>query len=192
MPYLPKFATKIRIGATQQKLLLLLGAGLSIGLTRSVNRQVRIIKETVKEWKMINLQNLNRSADALYKGNIVGIKNNKDGTSTLILTEYGEKLYLTYNINDMKITPSGHWGKEWHLIMFDIPSKFQKARNAFRYFIKRLGLFPLQKSVYVYPFNCENEVKFIASLFEVERYYRYAIARNINNEKELLSHFHLN
>ena len=59
------------------------------------------------------------------------------------------------------------------LLMFDIPESKKIARNVFRSRIKELGFFQFQKSVWVYPYPCENEVDFLAEYFEIAEYIHF-------------------
>ena len=57
--------------------------------------------------------------------------------------------------------------------MFDIPSypkKYNYARDALRCKIKELGFYQIQKSAWVYPYECEDELLFIAGMFQVQKY----------------------
>lgn len=67
---------------------------------------------------------------------------------------------------------STHWqyrngGGKWRLVVFDVPEKHKKAREALRRKLKNLCFFRLQDSVWVTPFPCEDEVRFIRELFNV-------------------------
>ena len=46
----------------------------------------------------------------------------------------------------MKINIPPKWDGFWRIVIFDVPEKFKKARNALSKKIKDLGLFPLQKA----------------------------------------------
>ena len=54
---------------------------------------------------------------------------------------------------------------EWRIVIFDIPEKFKKAREALRMKLKELGFLELQKSVFIFPYECEDEINFIVEVF---------------------------
>lgn len=64
---------------------------------------------------------------------------------------------------------SGAWDKKWRLVIFDIPTYQKNAREALRHKIKEMGFYPLQKSVFITPYPCEDEIDFISSVFEIDR-----------------------
>jgi len=76
-------------------------------------------------------------------------------------------------------------------VVSDIPEELKKAREAVRHHLKRLGFYPLQKSVFVFPYECENELEFITEFYNIRRYVRYIIAEKIDNEFHLKKIFNI-
>ena len=107
------------------------------------------------------------------------------------ITEKGKKKILQFDIEEMNIKPSARWDGYWRIVIFDIPEKFKKARNALSKKIKDLGLFPLQKSVFVYPFDCRDEINFVSEFFGVGKFTQYIVAKEIDSENFLKQHFGL-
>lgn len=81
------------------------------------------------------------------------------------LTKEGEKEAGKYQINNLKIATQKKWDGKWRLIIFDIPEKKRIKRDAFRGKLKEFGFFLLQKSIWVYPYPCEREVKILREFF---------------------------
>ena len=107
------------------------------------------------------------------------------------ITEKGKKKVLQYNIEEMNIKLPTKWDGYWRIVIFDVPEKFKKARNALNGKIKDLGFFPLQKSVFVYPFECRNEIDFVSEFFNVGRFVHYIVAKELDSENFLKQHFGL-
>ena len=107
------------------------------------------------------------------------------------ITEKGKKKVLQFDIEEMKINIPPKWDGCWRIVIFDIPEKFKKARNALSKKIKDLGMFPLQKSVFVYPFECRDEINFISEFFRVGKFTQYIVAKEIDSENFLKQHFGL-
>ena len=57
--------------------------------------------------------------------------------------------------------------------------------------IKDLGFFPVAKSVFVYPFECRNEIDFVSEFFNVGRSVHYIVAKELDSENFLKQHFGL-
>lgn len=51
-----------------------------------------------------------------------------------------------------------HWDGRWRVVVFDIPEKKKEIRNYFRHKIVEFGFIQAQKSVYVFPYECEQEI----------------------------------
>lgn len=81
------------------------------------------------------------------------------------LTEEGKKKAGRYQINDLKIEVPPKWDGKWRLVIFDIPNVQGIKREAFRGKLKELGFYPLQKSVWIYPYQCEKEIKLLREFF---------------------------
>ncbi len=168
----------------KQKILLLICSGLAIGLTYSPKKHLKIIKYFSKEWKNINEKTLNQKIRELYRSRLVDIRQNSDGILTLTLTANGKLKALSYNFEKMKIN-SNVWDKKWRIVVFDIPEKLRRGRDALRKKLKDLGFHELQKSVLVFPFECFDEIDFLIEFFGLRKYVRYGILESIDNDLHL-------
>ena len=88
---------------TKQKVLLLLSAGLALGLSRSPKNYFRILKSVAKDWKDIKLKRLYRIVHEFYQDRLVDYKENEDGIVKIVLTKEGRQKALQFQINDIKI-----------------------------------------------------------------------------------------
>jgi len=52
-----------------------------------------------------------------------------------------------------------------------------------------LGLRQLQKSVWIYPYDCEDEILFVAEAFEVQKYIEIITAERLLHSKVIKSYF---
>lgn len=176
---------------TTQKVVLLLAAGLALGLSGSPRHYFRILRDFKKDWNRINRLALHRSIKRLYKSRLIDAKDNEDGSTTIVLTKKGKEIALKYKIDEITIPMMKNWDKKWRLVLFDIPESKKKARDALSKKLKEIGFYKLQKSVFVHPFECENEVDFIIEFFQVRPFIRLITAEEINNELVLKKHFNL-
>ena len=178
-------------GALQKKVLLLLFAGLALGLTRNPKQYFRIVREVAKEWKNIDRNSLNRAIQSLYKSKLVSTKDNRDGTLTLVLSKDGERLALTYDIENMEIKSPARWDGKWRIVMFDVPEKFKKVRDTLRMHFKNMGFYEFQKSVFVHPYPCAKEITYLMEFYQARKYIRFIVATDIDNAIEIKQHFKL-
>ncbi|GBE17217.1 CRISPR-associated endoribonuclease Cas2 [bacterium BMS3Abin15] len=81
------------------------------------------------------------------------------------LTEEGKKKAKKYQIDDLKIKKPRKWDKKWRVLIFDISDKHKIKREALRGKLKELGLYQLQKSVWVCPYNFQKEIDILRGFF---------------------------
>ncbi|OGG72563.1 CRISPR-associated endonuclease Cas2 [Candidatus Kaiserbacteria bacterium RIFCSPLOWO2_01_FULL_53_17] len=84
------------------------------------------------------------------------------------------------------------WDGRWRLILFDIPAEERTKRNAFRSFIRQIGAIMLQKSVWVYPFDCSERIDLLRRVFDLSHTeLRLVIATSIGADASVRTHFDL-
>ncbi len=181
----------MKLGATTQKILLLLLGGLALGLSGSPRRYMRVAKEISREWRAIDRRELYRAIRRLYDSKLVSLKEEKDGSLSLIITREGKKIALHYKLDELVIPAPARWDKKWRVIIFDIPEKQKPLRDILRTRLKQLGLLELQKSVFVHPYECRNEIDFVIELYNARRFVRFIEAHRIDNELHLQKKFGL-
>ena len=108
------------------------------------------------------------------------------------LTPEGRKRAGILQIDKLKITRPKRWDRKWRLLMFDVPQKRKIYREALRGKLKELGFLPLQKSVWVYPFECRAEMELLQDFFGLsQNELRLIIAENIGDDSGLRQEFKL-
>lgn len=173
-----------------QKVLLVLLTGVALSIAYTPRQYWRTVKIAGKEWKKINKKELRYELRKLYQSKLIGRKENLDGSTTMILTEKGKLRALTYRFDEMKIK-NKKWDGKWRMVGFDVPEKVRWGRDALRDKIKKLGFYEFQKSVFIYPHDCKNEIDFIIEFFGIRKYVRFGILEYIDNEKHLKEIFKL-
>jgi DNA-binding transcriptional regulator PaaX len=120
----------------------------------------------------------------------IAIKEKKDEI-TITLLEAGHKKALKYSIDDIKIDKPAVWDKKWRLVMFDIPEENRLARAVFKEKLDELGFALLQKSVYIYPYPCHNELDYIRTLYNIAGFVKLLVVDKIEDEEQLRKRFDL-
>lgn len=83
------------------------------------------------------------------------------------------------------------WDGRWFLVFFDVPEIQRNKRDYLRRFLSKIGFYRYQKSVYLYPFECEKEIILIKKIVEGGKYMKYIIAEKIEDEEEIKTFFNL-
>jgi CRISPR-associated endonuclease Cas2 len=137
---------------------------------------------------------IKNAAYNLKKRKLIKIIEDNNGKITVKLTNKGENRIKEIVFEDLKIQKSKKWDKKWRILIFDIPTKpkmYNRARDAMRQKIKELGFFQLQKSVWIYPYECEDELLLIAEIYNVQKYIEILTVEKLLHEKELCNYFKL-
>lgn len=180
-----------RLGPKAKKILLLLEAGVALSLTRRPDIYFSILKKATKEWKKINERNLRDAIKRLYKSKLVDYKENKDKTVTIVLSDEGKRRILKYDLDKVQIKKPPRWDNVWRLVAFDIPEDKKPGRTALVAKLKELGFYPMQKSVYIHPYECKDEIDFVAEIFNFVPYIRFLRVQDVDIELDLKKRFRL-
>lgn len=180
-----------RLGQVEKKVMLLLKAGILLSLARRPDNYFKIIKSAGKEWRKIKERSLNKAIKRLYNSKLVDYRDIKDGSSVVVLTESGKNRILRYDIDKIEIKKPARWDKLWRLVIFDIPEKKKQGRMALNAKLKELGFYPMQKSVFICPYECKDEINFIVEIFNLEPYVRFLIVKDVDIELDLKKRFNL-
>lgn len=125
----------------------------------------------------------------LEKQELISISEDPSGKITIKLTDKGKQKALTCHLDNMKIKIPPIWDGYWRVVIFDIPENNRQARNLLREYLKKLGFYALQKSVFVHPYPCNNEVDFLKHNFNVARFVTILTAKSTENENLLRNYF---
>lgn len=179
------------MGSKAKKILLLLEAGVALSLTRRPDVYFSILRKAAKEWKKINERNLRDTIKRLYKSKFVDYKENKDKTVTIVLSDEGKRRILKYDLDKIQIKKPPRWDNVWRLVAFDIPEDKKPGRTALVAELKELGFYQMQKSVYIHPYECKDEIDFVAEIFNLVPYIRFLRVKDIDIELDLKKRFRL-
>ncbi|MCK5416237.1 hypothetical protein KAI92_02300 [Candidatus Parcubacteria bacterium] len=181
-----------RLGKNQQKILLTLLTGVNLGFTRSPGMYYRILGDFKKGWSDINKGTFERAIDGLKKSKLISFTQYEDGNYQATLTEFGKNRAAEFEFKKIKIKKPKKWDKKWRIVIFDIPEKNRRARDALRALLKRLEFMELQKSVFIYPYECEKNIGFLVNFFNIHKHVRFIKAEYIDNAKDVKNNFGLN
>ncbi len=137
-------------------------------------------------------QKIANSLAFLKRQQLIEILEASNGMVKVRLTNKGKKRLAEYSLSALEIRKPEKWDGKWRVLMFDIPAHpktYQYARDALRNKIKKLGFRQIQKSVWVYPYECEDELLFIAEMFKVQKYIEILTVERFLHEKSVRAAF---
>lgn len=113
------------------------------------------------------------------------------GKSYVQLTSHGRVALDEDKVWDLQVAIPRRWDKKWRLVMFDFPAQHEKARHSFRIKLEDLGFKLYQRSVFIYPYECHQEVHTVAQWFGVDEHVRYIVATEIHDMRRFAKEFDL-
>lgn len=113
----------------------------------------------------------------------------EDKKMIIRLTPVGRKKAFKYLFKGYIPNLPKNWDKKWRIIIFDIPEDKKTLRDAIRFKLKQTGLYPLQKSVFVFPFDCQELVVSLKYGYDVGKNLQYIVADSIEGEVNLVDYF---
>lgn len=169
----------------------LLLASLTQPRTGLTNRFVRDYQRALERDRGARFKAKIRSAVAkLEEQRLVGVKKT-NGDIELSITEDGQRRLKRYDTKLFVINPPKAWDGKWRIVGFDIPERWRQARDSLRDLLKRLGFYPLQKSVWVIPWPCRDEIEVIRYAYALEKDLWFCETDTLDREVELIEHFDL-
>lgn len=190
--YIERFINSDSVSATAGKFLLMtiaLGGMVFVGAL--VPGILALTKENRKYRKYTNKQ-IQNAIYNLKKRKLIEIVKYDDDKVKVKLTNKGKERVKEFSLETLSIEKPKKWDGKWRILMFDIPTKpkiYNQAREALRSKIKELGFHQLQKSAWVYPYECEDELLFIAEIFNVQKHIEIITAEKLLHEDQIRRFF---
>jgi len=107
------------------------------------------------------------------------------------LTQEGQRIIRRLENPSVHLKKPKRWDGKWRILIFDISEKRRWVRDQLRIMLTQLGFTQLQRSVWVYPYDCEDTIILLKADFSMGRDVLYIIADRIENDVQLRRHFNL-
>lgn len=179
-----------RINPTVKEVITLLGVGTiltagiifpGLGVVLKEYNKHRI-EESKKEWNKFNLWRLRQLIKRLEQQRVVEIKDD-----LVQITDKGRKRILKFKLEEMVL--KNETDGRWRLIIYDIADLKKYQRELFRSYLKKLKLLPIQESVYLTPFKCEEEIEYLRQLFGIGQEVLILKVTELENEQAYKDYF---
>lgn len=165
----------LRLSPTSKKILLITAVGAFIAGSLILPGLPRILQGKKLnfegffdegEWGEFDERRLKQKLKAMHQAKLVKIYQIGDQYAIQV-TRKGKKRLLKYKLEELAIEKPEKWDNRWRIVAYDVPKEKSRARDAVRQTLKGLGFLQLQKSVYLYPYPCEEVIEFIRELYGV-------------------------
>lgn len=175
------------VGATVTKFLLMSLAVGGVAFIGALAPALFSMAEGSGLRKRYSKKQLSNAFANLKNRKLVEIIQEKNGKTKVILTNTGEKRVKEFCFEQLRIKKAKKWDKKWRVLVYDIPTKpkvYNTAREALRAKIKEIGFVQLQKSVWVCPYECEDEILFLSESYRVTKFIEiFTVDRMLHSER---------
>src|SRR3989344_2561018 len=120
---------------------------------------------------------------------LISYKELDNGIVEIAITNEGKQQWLIYKIDELQLKKPKHWDRKWRLIIFDIPHHLKKNRDVLSQKLRQLQFHHLQKSVYLIPYPCEDEIDFLTTILEIRKYILILYVNHFEGEEKFKHHF---
>lgn len=107
------------------------------------------------------------------------------------LTPQGREELQKQQFQELAIPVPHTWDGTWRMVIFDVPEEIRYIRDVLREKLQKLGFYQVQKSVFLYPYPCEQEMEFLKQCLGAEYHVHYFEVRipHKSYEHHLKKHF---
>lgn len=114
-----------------------------------------------------------------------------NGAEVIKLTRSGKRKILQYSLQTLSIPKPKNWDGLWRVVLYDIPKDKHHTRDLLRQTIRRLGFYPLQESVYLFPYPCFDEIDYLRQYYFLDIKVQYLLVKQIENDMAYRTYFNL-
>jgi DNA-binding transcriptional regulator PaaX len=115
----------------------------------------------------------------------------RSGERTVMLTAAGRTQLAYWQLPARHRRTPRRWDGRWRLVCFDVPDTERTARRVLRQKLCEFGFLQVQKSVYIYPYECNDIVSILQDYFRLRPYLFYATTDHVLNDGRFRRHWSL-
>lgn len=166
---------KIRIGECEKEIIKQVAEGTLVISSIFMPGVAQILKPYIKD-----KYRQKRLINNLERKGLISISNEE-----VNLTSHGKYLLNNLTCEEIEIVKGNRWDRIWHVVIYDIPNEKNRERSYFRMILRKLGFIKIQKSVWVIPWECREEVAIIAHQLKLSNFVLYLKTDHLPNQRQL-------
>lgn len=149
-----------------------------------------ILNDVIKDIHSFTSKQLSVAVHDLKKEKLIEEKKNYEGSVIISLTERGTLRAINYRFRRLG-NKKEIWDGKWRMVFFSVPENRRKGRDALRYRLKTAGFYKLQESIFIYPHECEKEIRDFIRLFKMGKYVRFGLLDFVDDGQRIAEWFKL-
>lgn len=115
----------------------------------------------------------------------------RDARGFLRLTPQGQKTLEKMRVFENGLPRPRRWDKKWRVLTFDIPYYRRGLGEKVRRGLQAAGFALFQKSVWIYPYDCEDFIALLKADLKIGKDMRYLIVDSIEGDRAYREQFGL-
>ncbi len=165
------------------------GAGVALSAIMAPKAFPYIVRAFVKQFPRTSYKSAATVFQRLLKEESIQVDRSKKQIY-IFLTKHGCRRAGRFQINSLGIKKQKRWDGQWRVLIFDIPHTSRFIREALRGFLKRLNFYQLQKSVWVHPYDCKDEIDLLRDFFGLSfAQLQLLLTKDISDDSSLKKYF---
>jgi hypothetical protein len=182
--------------APVKQILSLIGFGAVISAAILAPKSAPLLIPLVKKspdynmWKKYNISYLHRTLKRLEEQKQIQVEE-IHGERVVVLSNAGKRKILHLSLETLQIERPKNWDHKWRLVLYDIPDSGKHWRDAIKSTLKTIGFYQIQKSVYIYPYSCFEQIEFIREYYSVGKQLQYMLVDQIEDDEAYKTYFDL-
>lgn len=182
----------VRIGHIGVVILGVLAVGTFITTAALFPGVAHIIAPFVRKKKYSPQQAIKRNLETFIRLGLVRSVTTPNGEPALRLTKKGTwEAMLRHGTLPTFTKENPKWDSVWRVVIFDVPNKKNRKRNDLRRAMLMYGFKPIQKSAWVYPYECDGFIALLKSHLGITSDVLYMKVSFIENDRHLRKEFNL-
>jgi len=179
---------RVRVGEVAKAVLMVIAAAGIVSAAIVAPNALQILAPFFKKKKYSSKQAVKRTLDSLIRSGLVKRTLDSHGVPFLELSKKGV-WEISIRKGIMSSTNQKKWDGYWRVVIFDVPNAKGSIRSELRRGMKLFGFKQLQKSVWVYPYECSQFIELLKSHLEVSQDVLVMEAASIENDRHLRKEF---
>lgn len=153
-------------------------------------RKMRILNPGEEYWREYYASSVRDGVERLTRKGIVEVRETGQGIEVRIINK-GKTEVVRAKLDELRVVQSDKWDGKWRMVFFDVAEVERGKRDLLRDYLMKMGLKQMQKSVFVTPYDCERDVKFLREVVGVPHGVKLVTAEKIENDGDLREWFDL-
>lgn len=166
---------------------------MAAGIFSLGKRQFRMLKNiSIGIISVLDVENLEKKNS---KRVLSGLENKglviRLGGEVIKLTEKGQKLLKLFDWEGVNLERPISWDGQWRLICYDIPEFKKIERGYFQRKLQNLNFKKIQNSLWVYPYECREEIAVFAECLGINKFIIYLNTDHLPQESRFREYYEL-